>query len=181
LFDIMNQSISFLTVVCSLALLLAMLPAAQSFTVDYAFKSKSHDSFKKPALSLKAEDLGDEISTLSDNGRRRAFSVMTAGGVSLGAVFGSSSNKNLKSVMTANALDMDAFINSELASDTKNCNPKKDPKCLPKLSADEALCQYGQVGAAKKIEACKRVKEAGGKLPDPAASAGKSLGGAYAM
>ena len=27
------------------------------------------------------------------------------------------------------ALDVDAFINGELATDTKNCDPKKDPKC----------------------------------------------------
>ena len=76
------------------------------------------------------------------------------------------------------ALDMDAFVNSELDSDTKNCDPKKDPKCIPKLSADEALCKYGQSGEARG-EACKRVKKAGGELPG--ATKTKSLGGAYAM
>ena len=75
-------------------------------------------------------------------------------------------------------LDMDAFMNSELESDVKNCDPKKDPKCIPKLSSDEALCKYGQSGNARN-EACKNVKKAGGELPS--AKKEKSLGGAYAM
>jgi len=77
------------------------------------------------------------------------------------------------------ALDFDAFINDELKDDTKNCDPKRDPKCRPILSEDEALCQYGQSGDARK-EACKRVKAAGKDVPK-ANSQGKSLGGAYAM
>ena len=77
------------------------------------------------------------------------------------------------------ALDMDAFASSQIESDTKNCDPKKDPKCIPKLSADEALCKYGQSGNARG-EACRRVKAAGGDLPS-AKPQGKSLGGAYAM
>jgi len=75
-------------------------------------------------------------------------------------------------------LDMDAFVNSQLAADKANCNPKQDPKCAPKLSADEAMCQYGQSGEARG-EACKRVRAAGGSLPG--ATKTKSLGGAYAM
>ena len=78
----------------------------------------------------------------------------------------------------ANALDMDAFATSTLENDQKNCDPKKDPKCIPKISADQALCTYGQSGTARG-EACKRVKAAGGSLPS--ASQGRSLGGAYAM
>jgi len=78
----------------------------------------------------------------------------------------------------ANALDMDAFMNSELESDKKNCDPKRDPKCIPKLTEDEALCKYGQSGNARG-EACKRVKQAGGELPGQQKV--KSLGGAYAM
>ena len=66
----------------------------------------------------------------------------------------------------------------KLESDTKNCNPK-DPKCVPKLSKDEALCRYGQAGIEKK-EACKRVKAVGGNIL-PAAKEGRSLGGAYAI
>jgi len=65
-----------------------------------------------------------------------------------------------------------------LEADKKNCNPKLDPKCAPKLSADEAMCQYGQSGEARG-EACKRVKAAGGKMPSVKKE--KSLGGAYAM
>jgi hypothetical protein len=169
----MKRSISCSLTVC--ILLLALQPGAQSFTVDYysslMVKTPSHKL--KPALSLKAVVGRDEIGTSNSAGRRHAFSVIAAGSLSLLVPF---------FVMNgaANALDMDAFINRELESDTKNCNPKKDPKCMPKLSADEALCQYGQSGE-KRSEACKRVRAAGGSLPDPAASQGKSLGGAYAM
>ena len=79
---------------------------------------------------------------------------------------------------TANALDFDSFANSEIESDTKSCDPKRDPKCIPKLSEDEALCQYGSSGEARG-EACLRVRKAGGKLPEVKKE--KSLGGAYAM
>merc|ERR1712232_237800 len=78
----------------------------------------------------------------------------------------------------ASALDMDAFEKSIVASDTEKCDPKKDPKCIPKLSDDEALCQYGGGGNARG-EACMRVKKAGGKLPE--INKEKSLGGVYAM
>ena len=81
-------------------------------------------------------------------------------------------------VTPSNALDMDAFANSELDKDQKNCNPKVDPKCAPQLSADEAMCKYGQSGEARG-EACKRFKAAGGSLNKPG-SAGVSPGGAYA-
>ena len=76
------------------------------------------------------------------------------------------------------ALDFDAFEKGLVDSDTKNCNPKLDPKCIPKLTPDEALCQYGKSGNARG-EACMRVKKAGGTLPG--VSKEKSLGGAYAM
>lgn len=82
-------------------------------------------------------------------------------------------------VSNANALDMDAFMNAELASDQKNCDPKRDPKCIPKLSEDEALCKYGQGGKARG-EACARLKSQGKEVPK-ASPGGKSLGGAYAM
>jgi len=98
-------------------------------------------------------------------GRRKALQhIMAVGTVALSA--------------PAFALDMDTFMNSELQKDTTNCDPKKDRKCVPKLSADEALCKYGQSGDARG-EACKRVKAAGGSLPGAAKE--KSLGGAYAM
>ncbi|KAL7484405.1 hypothetical protein ACHAW6_010041 [Cyclotella cf. meneghiniana] len=76
------------------------------------------------------------------------------------------------------ALDFDAFEKGEIAADTKNCNPKLDPKCQPNLSPDEALCQYGNSGKARG-EACSRVRDAGGKLPE--AKKERSLGGAYAI
>ena len=68
----------------------------------------------------------------------------------------------------------------QLDADTKNCNPKLDSKCIPKLSPDEAMCKYGQSGDARG-DACRRVKEAGGKLPTSSGAPVKSLGGAYAM
>ena len=102
-------------------------------------------------------------------GRRRALAILAGGSLSFMA------NSPDKVV----ALDMDAFVNKELEADTKNCDPKRDPKCAPQLSADEALCKYGQSGEARG-EACKRVKAGGGELPK-ANSQGKSLGGAYAM
>lgn len=70
------------------------------------------------------------------------------------------------------------FYMIQIQEDSKNCDPKRDPKCIPKISADEALCKYGQSGDARG-EACKRVKQAGGAVPDPAKV--KSMGGAYAM
>ncbi|KAL7493911.1 hypothetical protein ACHAWT_003241 [Skeletonema menzelii] len=82
------------------------------------------------------------------------------------------------STPAAQALDFEAFANSEIENDTKKCDPKKDPKCIPVLSDDEALCQYGGGGKARG-EACMRVKKAGGKLPEVKKE--KSLGGAYAM
>lgn len=103
-------------------------------------------------------------------GRRRALQNMI-GGSSLAFVAAAPS--------AVRALDMDAFVNSQLDADTKNCDPKRDPKCKPELSKDEALCKYGQSGEARG-EACRRVKAAGGELPKPG-SGGKSLGGAYAM
>jgi hypothetical protein len=48
----------------------------------------------------------------------------------------------------------------------------------PKLTSDEALCQYGGGGNARG-EACKRVRAEGGVLPTVKKE--KSLGGAYAM
>jgi len=56
------------------------------------------------------------------------------------------------------ALDMDAFINSELIRDKNNCDPKIDKKCVEKLSKDEAMCKYGQSGPARG-EACVRARE----------------------
>ena len=77
------------------------------------------------------------------------------------------------------SLHANCFCRNQLEADTKNCDPKRDPKCIPKLSSDEALCKYGQSGTARG-EACKRVKDAGGTLDKPG-SQGRSLGGAYAM
>ena len=65
----------------------------------------------------------------------------------------------------ANALDFDAFEKGEVERDTKQCNPKLDPKCIPELTHDEALCKYGVPGADERSAACRRVRDAGGALP----------------
>eukprot|EP00526_Cylindrotheca_closterium_P022095 CAMPEP_0113649862 /NCGR_PEP_ID=MMETSP0017_2-20120614/26514_1 /TAXON_ID=2856 /ORGANISM="Cylindrotheca closterium" /LENGTH=119 /DNA_ID=CAMNT_0000562301 /DNA_START=30 /DNA_END=389 /DNA_ORIENTATION=+ /assembly_acc=CAM_ASM_000147 len=67
----------------------------------------------------------------------------------------------------SNALDMDAFVNAEIAKDSKKTD----------MSPDEAFCKYGQSGE-KKTEACKRYRSTGGKVE---VKKEKSLGGAYAM
>ena len=72
----------------------------------------------------------------------------------------------LGSSFKANALDFDAFEQGLIVSDTIKCNPKLDPKCIPKLTHDEALCKYGVVGATERTAACKRVRDAGGQLPN---------------
>ena len=100
-------------------------------------------------------------------GRRKALQTILAG-ASVVASFPALSS----------ALDMDAFMNSELEKDKKACNPKLDPKCAPKMTQDEALCKYGQSGNAR-AEACKKFKQAGGELPSITKE--KSLGGAYAI
>ena len=97
---------------------------------------------------------------------------MAAGSALLAAVLA------YASADAADALDFDAFEKGEIASDTAKCDPKRDPKCIPKLSSDEALCQYGGGGNARG-EACMRVRAGGGKLPTVKKE--KSLGGAYAM
>lgn len=104
--------------------------------------------------------------------RRQAFRSIFESVIIGGAIANFAPSKSF-------ALDMDAFVNQELANDEAKCNPKLDSKCIPKLSTDEALCKYGQSGSSARSEACKRVKSGGGSLPEKTKE--KSLGGAYAM
>eukprot|EP00527_Entomoneis_sp_CCMP2396_P004841 CAMPEP_0198141218 /NCGR_PEP_ID=MMETSP1443-20131203/4254_1 /TAXON_ID=186043 /ORGANISM="Entomoneis sp., Strain CCMP2396" /LENGTH=156 /DNA_ID=CAMNT_0043803889 /DNA_START=159 /DNA_END=629 /DNA_ORIENTATION=+ len=137
------------------------------------------DGFQSPSTqltpmrmttSLGAEPaVADETDASFESGRRQALALF---GSSLVFIAGASGQ--------AGALDMDAFMQKELNSDKDNCDPKSDPKCIPKLNADEALCKYGQSGSTARSEACKRVKQGGGELPSSQPQ-GKSLGGAYAM
>lgn len=60
------------------------------------------------------------------------------------------------------ALDMDAFVDSQLEADIKNCDPQNEPKCIPKMTADEALCVYGHNGQ-ERGEACMRITQAARK------------------
>lgn len=86
----------------------------------------------------------------SEQPSTRRSALLSLFGAAVGAAFVPSS---------ATALDMDAFVNSQLDNDTKNCDPKKDSKCVPKLTEDEALCKYGQSGQARG-EACVRARTA---------------------
>lgn len=138
------------------AFALALIGAAAAFI-------PSRNAVRQTHMRMSASDV--------DAGRRGALQSLF-GGAALVAVSVVGGSRD------ANALDMDAFMNSELEKDQKNCDPKRDPKCIPKLSSDEALCKYGQSGNAK-AEACKRVKAAGGDTSQKAG--GKSLGGSYAM
>eukprot|EP00531_Pseudo-nitzschia_arenysensis_P019732 CAMPEP_0116144150 /NCGR_PEP_ID=MMETSP0329-20121206/15838_1 /TAXON_ID=697910 /ORGANISM="Pseudo-nitzschia arenysensis, Strain B593" /LENGTH=146 /DNA_ID=CAMNT_0003639533 /DNA_START=26 /DNA_END=466 /DNA_ORIENTATION=+ len=135
--------------------LVAMSSSSEAFT--------SSSTMSRPASALAASN-----NAIDDSSRRNVFK--NAGAFAAALAF--------TPVVAANALDMDAFANAQIEADIKNCDPKRDPKCIPKLTADEALCKYGQSGT-KKSEACRRVKAAGGDTSQ--APQGQSLGGAYAM
>eukprot|EP01083_Nonionella_stella_P262374 892228_1 len=146
----------------TIALLLVPLTASAfapstSVTPSSTFTSSASTS----ALNAENENVSRRIAM---GGLATAFVTLATGGAVTGA---------------ANALDMDAFMNAELDKDTKNCDPKLDRKCAPKMNETEALCKYGQGGKAK-AAACKQLRESGAEVPT-AAPAGKSLGGAYAM
>ena len=66
---------------------------------------------------------------------------------------------------SAGALDMDSFEKNLIEKDTAQCDSRLDPKCVPKLTPDEALCKYGVSGAEARTAACRRVRDAGGELP----------------
>ena len=77
------------------------------------------------------------IMTMMTNNRRNFINNISK--VASGAlVFGITSS-------SANALDFDSFANSEIESDTKKCDPKRDPKCIPKLSGKSALVLFYHV------------------------------------
>jgi len=141
--------------------LCVLLLAAISCTESFSIKTSR-------TLPMTALAAANEPSQIIDISRRNAFKE--AGALAVAIAFAPT--------VSANALDMEAFANAQIEADIKNCDPKRDPKCIPKLNADEALCKYGQSGT-KKSEACRRVKAAGGDISQ--APQGKSLGGAYAM
>ncbi|KAL3768464.1 hypothetical protein ACHAW5_000361 [Stephanodiscus triporus] len=159
-----NASVAFAPVAPSSSFLLPP-PAANDDDGGRTFASSSRMSMTPPSSS-------------GGGGTRRNFLKDAAGRSTIFAGFAAASGAGSGAVV-ANALDYDAFERGEIATDTARCDPKRDPKCLPKLSSDEALCQYGGGGNARG-EACMRVRAAGGKLP-PTVKKEKSLGGAYAM
>ncbi|KAL3807448.1 hypothetical protein ACHAXA_003977 [Cyclostephanos tholiformis] len=65
----------------------------------------------------------------------------------------------------------------QIATDTAGCDPRLDPKCIPKLTHDEALCKYGVVGATERTAACRRVRDAGGRLPNASRAGERSTMG----
>ena len=89
-------------------------------------------------------------------GRREAFDILAR--VTLGAAVAGVAPP-------AVALDMDSFEKSLIEKDTTECDPQRDAKCIPKLTADEALCKYGVSGADARTAACRRVRDVGGQLP----------------
>jgi len=138
----------------------SFIPRSASFTLGMQVQAQENEA-------LGGVVAGD----VEVQSRRRALASLLACAVAAVGASGASSPP------VAAALDMDSFASAELESDTAKCDPKKDPKCKPKLSSDEALCQYGQSGSARG-EACKRVKSQGGQVPTK--SKEKSPGGAYA-
>lgn len=90
--------------------------------------------------------------------RREVVDTLTksAVGASVAALVGSTQ---------AYALDMDSFEKNLIDKDTSGCDPILDRKCAPKLTADEALCNYGVPGSDARGGACRRVRDAGGLLP----------------
>eukprot|EP00537_Pseudo-nitzschia_pungens_P010968 CAMPEP_0172397084 /NCGR_PEP_ID=MMETSP1061-20121228/28863_1 /TAXON_ID=37318 /ORGANISM="Pseudo-nitzschia pungens, Strain cf. pungens" /LENGTH=149 /DNA_ID=CAMNT_0013129153 /DNA_START=85 /DNA_END=534 /DNA_ORIENTATION=+ len=136
------------------------------------FAVSSTEAFTTSSASMQAARTNTQLSATSNedivSSRRNMFK--RAGAFAAVVAF--------TPVVAANALDMDAFANAQIEADIKNCDPKRDPKCIPKLNADEALCKYGQSGSARG-DACKRVKAAGGDISQK--PQGQSLGGAYAM
>ena len=112
-----------------------------------------------PSSSIITLSSSSYTTSLSMSSSRRNFLNNLAPTIAAGAIFIASSNN------PANALDFDAFENGEIAADTKSCDPKKNPKCIP--------------GGKARGEACRRVRDKGGKLPEVKKE--KSLGGAYAM
>eukprot|EP00529_Nitzschia_sp_RCC80_P035813 CAMPEP_0113454606 /NCGR_PEP_ID=MMETSP0014_2-20120614/7948_1 /TAXON_ID=2857 /ORGANISM="Nitzschia sp." /LENGTH=171 /DNA_ID=CAMNT_0000346013 /DNA_START=906 /DNA_END=1421 /DNA_ORIENTATION=+ /assembly_acc=CAM_ASM_000159 len=134
-------------------------------------QQKRSTFFMPLAMNMGSIDTVDEGDTGVIFGRRKALqSIFGSAAVAVAAAGGMAS--------ASNALDMDAFANAQIEADTKNCDPKRDPKCAPKMSQAEGLCKYGQSGNAR-AEACKKFKEEGGTLPNVTKE--KSLGGAYAI
>lgn len=144
----------------------AILTLFGSLQLALGFQPSMRTAYGQSATALSMATPADNVSD-----RRRVLQSV------FGATAAAATVLLSEKTAPAQALDMDAFMNSELASDSAKCDPK-DPKCIPKLSQDEALCKYGQIGEAR-AEACKRVKASGGKVDK--ADKGKSLGGAYAM
>lgn len=146
-----------------------MLPRNVVLIPACAVLLSGSDAFAPAARQPQSPRVSSTEVGMSNGGRREfvsKFAKVASAAVLVGGTAG------------ANGLDFDAFAAGEVAKDVEKCNPKLDPKCIPKLSDDEALCQYGGSGQ-KRGEACRRVKQAGGTLPEVKKE--KSLGGAYAM
>ncbi|OEU21003.1 hypothetical protein FRACYDRAFT_267832 [Fragilariopsis cylindrus CCMP1102] len=144
------------------------------------FLSSSSEAFTMtPVNSNNRSAITQFAITTGDNDSSESSVIDSRRTVLRKAAFAAASLVAFSPVLGANALDMEAFANAQIESDVKNCDPKNDPRCIPVLNADQALCKYGQGGSTARSEACRRVKAAGGKIDIPKPV--QSLGGAYAM
>lgn len=164
------RSSKFVAFVCMMLLLVSPNIGADAF-ISTAFSGVRNQAncYRAAAISPAESGISEKKGSIGSHIGSRRDALLKQGAL----IFGIFSGTDL-----VNALDIEAFMNSEIEKDSKSCNPKVDPKCQPKLSQDEALCKYGQSGPARG-EACQRVKEKGGNLPGKTKE--KSLGGAYAM
>mmetsp|Transcript_21186 Transcript_21186/g.36425 ORF Transcript_21186/g.36425 Transcript_21186/m.36425 type:complete len:164 (+) Transcript_21186:56-547(+) len=124
----------------------AFAPSSAAHTCSRAPSSAT----PQPPLLMQRREIFEEV-----------VSKITVGAAAAtaGVIIGSTKSQE------ACALDMDSFEKSLIEKDTTQCNPKLDSKCIPKLTADEALCKYGVPGADARTAACRRVRDAGGLLP----------------
>eukprot|EP00588_Corethron_pennatum_P014654 CAMPEP_0194268830 /NCGR_PEP_ID=MMETSP0169-20130528/3090_1 /TAXON_ID=218684 /ORGANISM="Corethron pennatum, Strain L29A3" /LENGTH=158 /DNA_ID=CAMNT_0039010227 /DNA_START=148 /DNA_END=624 /DNA_ORIENTATION=- len=101
------------------------------------------------ALALILTGAVDALAAVRTSSRRQFFGAATAGAAA--SFFPVSPGP-------AAALDMDAFVNSELAADRAKCDAtSKDSKCVPDRlpTPDESLCRFGSPSKGRG-EACIR-------------------------
>lgn len=142
----------------SAAIAIAALSGGRAFAPPPAFPAAASAGATSPLGAERAAREPDGGAG-GAGGRRDVVGALAGGfaaGAALAGIFGAGGE--------ASALDFDSFEKGLIEKDIAECNPKIDPRCIPKLTEDEALCKYGG-GGTKKIEACIRVRDAGGQLP----------------
>ena len=147
--------VSFLHRLIMVPAAIAMIVATTTLVTAFTTTTTPHQQTRISKTVVHATKSNNESSTRRDVINK----VFTASLLTITSLASSSVSS------PSNALDIDSFENSLLEQDTTQCNPKLDPKCIPKLTPDEALCKYGVPGADARTDACKRVRDAGGQLP----------------